>query len=99
MLYSVESGALPRQKRRYTSSTTNKAIMAVYHRMVEVIDTLSQLLQTQSLTDITILKVTRTTINTLYIITINGISYKLLTHFSKLFAHIKIIIINNVQYL
>ena len=25
--------------------------------------------------------------------------YKLLTYFSKLFAHIKIIIINNVQYL
>lgn len=66
-LFFIESGALPRQKRRYTSSTTNKAIMAVYHRMVEVIDTLSQLLQTQSLTDITILKVTNTIINTLYI--------------------------------
>ena len=81
MLCSVESGALPRQKRRYTSSTTNKAIMAVYHRMVEVIDTLSQLLQTQSLTDITILKVTRTIINTLYIITINGIFIQIINLF------------------
>ena len=53
----IESGTLPRQKRRYTSTNTNKVLMAVYNRLVEVIDILSSLLQLQSLTDTTVLKV------------------------------------------
>lgn len=54
----TDSGALPRQKRRYTSTNmANKAVNAIYHRLVEVIDTLTMLLQLQSLTDMTVLKV------------------------------------------
>lgn len=56
----LESGSLPRQKRRYISTsatTSNKSLMSIYHRMVEVISTLAQLLNLQTLTDMTVLKV------------------------------------------
>uniref|UniRef100_A0A1X7SDP3 Uncharacterized protein n=1 Tax=Amphimedon queenslandica TaxID=400682 RepID=A0A1X7SDP3_AMPQE len=35
---------------------SNKVLMSVYNRMVEVMDTLAQLLGTQALTDMTVLK-------------------------------------------
>ena len=60
LLFIPETGALARQKRRYTSAASimsNKVLMSVYNRMVEVIDTLAQLLGTQALTDMTVLKV------------------------------------------
>ncbi|XP_019855038.1 PREDICTED: nipped-B-like protein isoform X1 [Amphimedon queenslandica] len=53
------TGALAKQKRRYTSAASimsNKVLMSVYNRMVEVMDTLAQLLGTQALTDMTVLK-------------------------------------------
>lgn len=53
---SVESGTNAKQKRRYTS-TVSKDVVAMYNRLVEVMDTLALLVDKQSLTDITILKV------------------------------------------
>ena len=54
--WAVESGTNAKQKRRYTSNV-NKDIIAVYNRLVEVMDTLALLVEKQSLTDITVLKV------------------------------------------
>lgn len=54
----AESGVLPRQKRRYAGhSAAHKTTMPVYHRLIEVLDNLALLLESNPLTDITVLKV------------------------------------------
>ena len=54
---SVEYGVLPRQKRRYASGSINKDTLAIYHKLTEVVEVLALLLETQLLTDITVLQV------------------------------------------
>lgn len=51
-----ESGVLPRQKRRYATGTANKDTLAVYHKLTEVVENLALLLETQPLTDTTVLQ-------------------------------------------
>lgn len=54
---STESGLLPRQKRRHAGGTTNKVTLAVYYKLTEVVENLALLIETQPLTDTTVLQV------------------------------------------
>ncbi len=56
----LESGMLPRQKRRGgggAGQAANKVTNAVYHKLTEVVETMAILTETQPLTDITVLLV------------------------------------------
>ena len=55
--FSLESGALPRQKRRGGGGSNKKDIQAVYHKFTEVMENLALLIETQPLTDTTVLLV------------------------------------------
>ena len=48
---------MPKQKRRHAGGTTNKDILAVYYKLTEVVETLALLIETQPLTDTTVLQV------------------------------------------
>ena len=54
----LESGVLPRQKRRYAGhSASYKSSLPVYNRLIEVLNNLALLLENNPLTDTTVLKV------------------------------------------
>ena len=54
----VDSKVLPRQKRRYAGqSSSYKSSLPVYNRLIEVLNNLALLLETNPLTDNTVLKV------------------------------------------
>lgn len=53
----AESGMLPRQKRRGGGQASNKITNAVYHKLTEVVETMAILIETQPLTDTTVLLV------------------------------------------
>lgn len=53
----IESGMLPRQKRRGGGQIGNKITNAVYHKLTEVVENMAILTETQPLTDTTVLLV------------------------------------------
>lgn len=54
----VEGGSLPRQKRRHGGShSASRDVQAVYRKLTEVVENLALLLETQPLTDTTVLQV------------------------------------------
>ena len=58
VLLSAEGGALPRQKRRQGGGhSANRDVQAVYRKLTEVVENLALLLETQPLTDTTVLQV------------------------------------------
>ena len=62
----VEGGALPRQKRRHGGGhIASKDVQAVYRKLTEVVENMALLLETQPLTDTTVLQVHSTYHHTL----------------------------------
>ena len=55
--WGLESGVMPKQKRRYTGASANKDVLAVYHKLVEVVENLALLVEAQPLTDTIVLQV------------------------------------------
>ena len=54
----VEGASLPRQKRRHGGShIASRDVQAVYRKLTEVVENLALLLETQPLTDTTVLQV------------------------------------------
>ena len=54
----TEGGALPRQKRRQGGGrSASRDVQAVYRKLTEVVENLALLLETQPLTDTTVLQV------------------------------------------
>ena len=50
-------GVLPRQKRRAGNQSASKEAQAIYHKMTEVLENIALLVETQPLTDTTLLMV------------------------------------------
>lgn len=48
---------MPKQKRRFTGANANKDVLAVYHKLVEVVENLALLVEAQPLTDTIVLQV------------------------------------------
>eukprot|EP00731_Ephydatia_muelleri_P018474 Em0011g514a len=70
---SKESGVMPKQKRRYTGASANKDVLAVYHKLVEVVENLALLVEAQPLTDTIVLQISSLGVSSFFVENISAL--------------------------